>query len=77
MGGFVARTMLSLPNHQSKSINTIISMATPHLAPPVSLEYELTNLYKQTNDFWRSQFSHQNLANGSNIFLLLLLFFIN
>ena len=73
MGGLVARTMFTLPNYRHGSINTIITMATPHLAPPVSMEQDLTNLYESVNGFWRDQFAPSILSN-SKIFFLLHLF---
>lgn len=33
MGGIVARTMLIMPNYQSNSVNTIVTMSTPHARP--------------------------------------------
>ena len=64
MGGVVARTMLIMPNYQSNSINTIITMSAPHARPPVSFDADIVNTYKQMNDYWRQAYS-QKWANDN------------
>jgi glycosylphosphatidylinositol deacylase len=64
MGGIVARTMLVMPNYQSNSINTIITMSAPHARPPVSFDAEIVKTYKQINDYWRQAYS-QKWANNN------------
>ena len=64
MGGIVARTMLLMPNYQSNSINTIITMSTPHARPPVSFDADIVRTYKDVNDFWRRSYS-QKWANDN------------
>jgi len=64
MGGIVARTMLIMPNYQSNSINTIITMSAPHARPPVSFDAEIVNTYKRINDYWREAYS-QKWANNN------------
>lgn len=64
MGGIVARTMLVMPNYQSNSINTIITMAAPHEKPPVSFDAQLVDIYKEINDYWRQAYS-QKWANNN------------
>lgn len=64
MGGIVARTMLIMPNYQSNSINTIITMSAPHARPPVSFDGEIVKTYKQINDYWREAYS-QKWANNN------------
>jgi glycosylphosphatidylinositol deacylase len=64
MGGIVARTMLVMPNYQSNSINTIITMAAPHARPPVSFDAEIVNIYDRINDYWRNAYS-QKWANNN------------
>jgi glycosylphosphatidylinositol deacylase len=64
MGGIVARTMLVMPNYQSNSINTIITMSAPHARPPVSFDAEIVRTYKQINDYWRQAYS-QKWANNN------------
>ena len=64
MGGIVARTMLIMPNYQSNSINTIITMSAPHARPPVSFDAEIVRTYKNINDYWRHSYS-QKWANNN------------
>jgi glycosylphosphatidylinositol deacylase len=59
MGGIVARTMLIMPNFQSNSINTIITMSAPHARPPVSFDGQSVQTYKDINDYWRRAYSQQ------------------
>lgn len=64
MGGIVARTMLIMPNYQSNSINTIITMSAPHARPPVSFDAEIVKTYKEINDYWREAYA-QKWANNN------------
>ncbi|KAF2122278.1 GPI inositol-deacylase-like protein [Lophiotrema nucula] len=59
MGGIVARTMLTMPNYQSNSINTIVTLSAPHARAPVSFDGEIVRTYKAINDFWRHAYSQK------------------
>ena len=59
MGGIVARTMLIMPNYQSNSINTIITLSAPHARPPVSFDGDIVRTYKGINDYWRHSYSQK------------------
>ncbi|KAL8817611.1 MAG: hypothetical protein Q9191_008115 [Dirinaria sp. TL-2023a] len=59
MGGIVARTMLIMPNYQSNSVNTIVTMSTPHARPPVAFDGDIVRTYKQTNNYWREAYSQK------------------
>jgi pimeloyl-ACP methyl ester carboxylesterase len=59
MGGIVARTMLVMPNYQTNSINTIITMSAPHARPPVSFDSQIVKTYQDINDYWRHAYSQQ------------------
>lgn len=59
MGGIVARTMLIMPNYQTNSINTIITMSAPHARPPVSFDRQIVKTYDEINDYWRKSFSEK------------------
>ena len=59
MGGIVARTMLIMPNYQTNSINTIITMSAPHARPPVSFDGQIVKTYNDINDYWRHAYSQQ------------------
>ncbi|KAK8059656.1 hypothetical protein PG996_009586 [Apiospora saccharicola] len=64
MGGIVARTMLIMPNYQSKSINTIVTMSAPHARSPVSFDSQLVNIYEDINSYWRHAYA-QKWANNN------------
>ncbi|KAK3318624.1 GPI inositol-deacylase [Apodospora peruviana] len=64
MGGIVARTMLIMPNYQSNSINTIVTMSAPHARPPVSFDGEIVKIYQDINDYWRHAYSEQWANNN-------------
>jgi pimeloyl-ACP methyl ester carboxylesterase len=53
MGGVVARTMLTLPNYQTNSVNTIITLSAPHARPPVTFDAQIVDTYKSINEYWR------------------------
>jgi glycosylphosphatidylinositol deacylase len=59
MGGIVARTMLTMPNYQSNSINTIVTLAAPHARPPVSFDGDIVRTYNAVNDYWRRAYSQK------------------
>ncbi|KAL9615444.1 MAG: hypothetical protein Q9167_000122 [Letrouitia subvulpina] len=56
MGGLAARTMLTMPNYQSNSINTIITISAPHARAPVSVDADLVHTYNKINDYWRQAY---------------------
>ncbi len=56
MGGIVARTMLTMPNHMTNSVNTIITMSTPHALPPVPFDSQMVKLYDEVNQYWRESY---------------------
>ncbi|KAK6440298.1 GPI inositol deacylase [Oleoguttula sp. CCFEE 5521] len=64
MGGVVARTMLTLPNYQEHTVNTIITLSAPHARAPISVDAEMVSVYGDVNRFWRQSYSqvptHQN-----------------
>ncbi|KAM0325550.1 hypothetical protein ACHAQA_007537 [Verticillium albo-atrum] len=64
MGGIVARTMLTMPNYQSNSINTIITMSAPHARAPVTFDGQIVSIYNDINDYWRQAYA-QKWANDN------------
>lgn len=64
MGGVVARAMLTQPNYQSKSINSIITMAAPHARPPVTFDAQIVHIYDEINGYWRRAYA-QKWANDN------------
>ncbi|KAG0091157.1 GPI inositol deacylase [Podila epicladia] len=57
MGGIVARTIFTLDNFQHGSVDTIVTVATPHAVPPVALDYETTHIYDTITSFWTRGYS--------------------
>ncbi|KAG5363752.1 GPI inositol-deacylase A [Yarrowia sp. B02] len=55
MGGIVARTMVTLESYVPDSINTILTLATPHVIPPVSFDKGIVGLYHHVNAFWKAE----------------------
>ena len=60
MGGIVARTMLTMPNYQANTINTILTLSAPHARAPVSFDADIVNTYRNVNDFWRRSYFEQD-----------------
>lgn len=63
MGGIVARTMLTMPNYQANTINTILTLSAPHARAPVSFDAEIVDTYENINDFWRQSYSQEEEKN--------------
>ena len=64
MGGVVARTMLTMPNYQANSINTIVTLAAPHARPPVSFDGDMVRIYKGVNGYWRHAYSQKRAEDN-------------
>ena len=52
MGGIVARLAQRLPNYVPRSIDTIITLSTPHAYPPVPFDRSVERVYNAVNDKW-------------------------
>ncbi|KAK9239051.1 PGAP1-like protein-domain-containing protein [Lipomyces kononenkoae] len=57
MGGIVARTMLTLPNYRPDSVNTILTLSTPHAVPPATFDWDIVRIYERINKYWRDAYS--------------------
>ncbi|KAF9321472.1 GPI inositol deacylase [Podila horticola] len=57
MGGIVARAIFTLDNFHYGSVDTIVTIATPHAVPPVALDYEATHIYDTITSFWTRGYS--------------------
>ena len=64
MGGIVARTVLVNTKYQANSVNTIITMSTPHARPPVSFDADIVSLYEQINQYWRTSYGQRMSSNN-------------
>ncbi|KAF9376608.1 ATP-dependent RNA helicase dbp7, partial [Podila verticillata] len=56
MGGIVARSLFTMDNFKPGSVNTILTAATPHMVPPVTLDFEISNIYDRIESFWTKGF---------------------
>ncbi|KAI1821882.1 GPI inositol-deacylase [Xylaria intraflava] len=65
MGGIVARVAFVMPNFQSHSINTIVTMSAPHARPPVTFDPLIVKIYKDINDHWRQAYSSKSVMGNS------------
>lgn len=65
MGGIVARTVVTLDNYTPGSVNTIVTLGTPHLVPPLTLDKDVTLVYDRVNQYWRNCYAkeHSPLEN--------------
>lgn len=52
MGGIVARVMLTLPNYIEDSVQTIVTLASPHAAAPLTTDGDILRLYSAIDRFW-------------------------
>ncbi|WFD43317.1 GPI inositol deacylase [Malassezia psittaci] len=52
MGGIVARLTQRLPNYVPRSIDTILTLSTPHAYPPVPFDRSVDQVYDQINKAW-------------------------
>ncbi|GAV54820.1 hypothetical protein ZYGR_0AS01430 [Zygosaccharomyces rouxii] len=70
MGGVVARILPTLQNHVPYSIQSIITLSSPHATSPVTFDGDILKIYEQTNDFWRSQFRDRDSFMSKNVSLI-------
>lgn len=74
MGGVVARALPTLDNYIPRSISSIITLASPHVYPPVTFDRDITQLYDLVNQWWRysePDISLISIAGGHNDMLVL------
>ncbi|KAJ2808264.1 GPI inositol deacylase [Coemansia guatemalensis] len=65
MGGVVARTVFTLPNYVTGSIQALFTLSTPHNNPTASLESHVEDVYSSINQFWRHGFHNGTLSTVS------------
>ncbi|KAK9467697.1 PGAP1-like protein-domain-containing protein [Lipomyces arxii] len=64
MGGIVARTMLTLPNYRPDSVNTIITLSTPHVVPPATFDWDIVRIYEKINRYWSTSYSDKLIGRN-------------
>ncbi|PKA55842.1 hypothetical protein AXF42_Ash018749 [Apostasia shenzhenica] len=60
MGGFVARAAVVHPHLRNSAVETILTLSSPHQAPPVALQPSLGCYFSQVNDEWKKRFMMQS-----------------
>ncbi|KAK6456233.1 PGAP1-like protein-domain-containing protein [Scheffersomyces xylosifermentans] len=65
MGGVVARVMLTLPNYVDHSVNTIITLASPHAAAPLTFDGDILKIYSAIDRFWFDGFNNSNAKSNA------------
>ncbi|KAF9281812.1 GPI inositol deacylase [Mortierella alpina] len=61
-----------MDNYIAGSVNTILTVATPHMIPPIALDHDITAIYDRIEMFWREgyQSPHSALANVSLVSIM-------
>jgi len=54
MGGIVARAALLHSHYQANSISTMMTIASPHLVPPVTVDRGVDAVYEGISAYWRA-----------------------
>ncbi|KAL1915161.1 uncharacterized protein VTP21DRAFT_7642 [Calcarisporiella thermophila] len=57
MGGIVARAMFLMSNYQHGTINTILTMSTPHVLPPATFDQAISDIYREITQYWRTGYA--------------------
>ncbi|XP_046987741.1 GPI inositol-deacylase [Schistocerca americana] len=52
MGGVVARGLFMLPDFNTSLVKVIVTLATPHVSPVLSVDWHLSSYFGKTNVFW-------------------------
>ena len=55
LGGVVIRTALVLPSFPAGSVSTVLTLGTPHQAPPLHMDRSMATFYEQLARFWRTE----------------------
>ncbi|KAI7870611.1 PGAP1-like protein-domain-containing protein [Spinellus fusiger] len=76
MGGIVARTMLTLPNHPPHSVHTLITLATPHVTAPLLLDSVIERLYRLLRKHDPPTLTTMAVISIAGVSLYLLLLFL-
>ncbi|MQL80920.1 hypothetical protein Taro_013363 [Colocasia esculenta] len=64
MGGFVARAAVVHPLLRKSSVETVLTLASPHQSPPVALQPSLGHLFSLVNSAWREGYEIQTTHTG-------------
>lgn len=70
MGGIVTRLMMTLENHIPGSINTILTLSSPHAVSPVTFDGDILKIYRKIDDYWVTQFYDKDSFFSRNVSLI-------
>ncbi|KAF9157031.1 GPI inositol deacylase [Linnemannia schmuckeri] len=72
MGGIVARSIFTTDNYIQGSVHSILTVATPHMIPPIALNDRISAAYDKIEDFWTHGFHtpHSPLASVSLVSIM-------
>ncbi|KAG0220272.1 GPI inositol deacylase [Mortierella sp. NVP41] len=72
MGGIVARSIFTTDNYIQGSVHAILTVATPHMLPPIELDSMISSTYARIESFWKHGFQtpHSPLANVSMVSIM-------
>ncbi|KAF9295030.1 GPI inositol deacylase [Linnemannia elongata] len=72
MGGIVARSIFTTDNYIQGSVHAILTVATPHMIPPIALDDKISAAYDRIEEFWMHGFHtpHSPLANVSLVSIM-------
>ncbi|KAG9063172.1 GPI inositol deacylase [Linnemannia hyalina] len=72
MGGIVARSIFTTDNYIQGSVHAILTVATPHMIPPIALDDKISAAYDRIEEFWTHGFytPHSPLANVSLVSIM-------
>ncbi|KAL3526340.1 hypothetical protein ACH5RR_010996 [Cinchona calisaya] len=65
MGGLVARAAIIHPDLRKSSVETVLTLSTPHQSPPLALQPSLGNYYASVNSEWRKGYMTQTSQSGN------------
>ena len=65
MGGIVARGVMALPSYRIGSVDTIITLSSPHSTLPVYVDPSLRSQLNAINTFWRDALIRYTRSNAS------------
>ncbi|XP_028056689.1 uncharacterized protein LOC114260719 isoform X1 [Camellia sinensis] len=64
MGGFVARAAIIHPHLRKSTVETILTLSSPHQSPPVALQPSLGHYYARVNQEWKKGYEVQTSRSG-------------
>lgn len=65
MGGIVARVLPTLPNYVPGSINTIVTLSSPHSAAPLTFDGDILKVYLAVDRFWYEAFDNNSVLTSA------------